>query len=116
MHLGHVQLYVGTANIVNKNLIFTWKLVSLTVAIGAGYATIAHFSDHPMFEIFYALACIDCTIFYCLLYDRAFQIPILFMKAKTLLLLRVRQRRRGKCVMDIPFMMRRVKAIQPVGI
>ena len=109
---------MGILNIVNRNVIFAWKLVSLGIAIGGGYATIAHFTDQPVFGIMYCLTFLDSTIFYCLLYGRAFQIPILFRKATALLLLRVRQQqqRRGERLMDMSFMMRRVRAIQPVGI
>ena len=46
-----LQMYVNIANIINHELIFTWKLVSLGVAIISGYAAIAHFKEHAIFGI-----------------------------------------------------------------
>ena len=43
-----LQLYVGMVNVINLNLIFTWKLGSLGISIISGYAAVAdrnHNSD-----------------------------------------------------------------------
>ena len=83
-----IQLYIGMVNAVNRNLICTWKLLCLGMSIGSGFAAIAHFKDHPVFGAMYYMLFFDCSIFYCLLYGKAFKISVLFEDAKTILLLR----------------------------
>ena len=48
-----LQICIKLLNIVNQNMIFTWKILSIGMCITAGYAAIAHFGDHPIFGIMY---------------------------------------------------------------
>ena len=82
MHLRHLQMYVQLVNIVNQDLIFTWKLLCLGICIISGYATIAHFADYPLFGLMYCVMLLDCIIIYTVVYQRALQLPALFKKAK----------------------------------
>ena len=68
-------------NTVNRNLIFTWKLVSLGISIISGYAAIAHFKEHPVFGVMYYVIFFDVTLAYTLLYEKAFRTPALFKRA-----------------------------------
>ena len=79
--LRSVQLYIGMVNLVNRHLIFTWKLVSLGSGIICGYAAIAHFKEHPIFGIMYYVIFFDVTLAYSLLYEKAFKTPTLFRQA-----------------------------------
>ena len=80
-----LQLYVQLVNIVNQDLIFTWKLLSLGVCIASGYAAISHFGDHPVFGIMYCMLFVDSALIYILIYDKAFKVPALFGRAKMLI-------------------------------
>ena len=111
-----LQLYLGLVNVVNKNLIFVWKMLSLGTTIGSGYAAIAHLKDRPVFGIMYCTIFCDCAIVYCFLYGKAFEIPNLFQRAQELLLFRVRQNGGAKPRMDTLIMLRRIRAVQPGGI
>ena len=65
-------------NNINRNLIFTWKLVSLGISIISGYAAIAHFKEHPVFAVMYYVIFVNMTVAYALIYEKAFKIPELF--------------------------------------
>ena len=49
--LRYLQLYVQLLNMVNQDLIFTWKLLSLGMCIVNGYAAISHFGGYPIFGV-----------------------------------------------------------------
>ena len=76
-----LQLYVQLVNILNRNLIFTWKLVGVGVSIIAGYAAIAHFKDHLVFGLMYYVIFFDTSLSYILIYGKAFKTPALFKQA-----------------------------------
>ena len=80
-----LQLYILLLNTVNGKLIFTWKLLSLGLSIVSGYAAIAHFKDHLVFGIMYYAIFLDSALIYALLYEKAFKIPEIFKKMRTLL-------------------------------
>ena len=88
-----LQLYVSMLNNVNGDLIFTWKLVSISVAIMNGYAAIAHFAEHPIFGVMYYILLVDCAFIYTVIYEKAFKIPQLFDQAASCALLRIRRNR-----------------------
>ena len=77
-----LQLYVGQLNIVNQNLIFTWKLMCLFLSIVCGYAAIAHFKDYPIFGVMYYALFLDASLIYTLMYEKAFRVPALFKESK----------------------------------
>ena len=83
-HLRCLQIYIQLVNIVNEDLIFTWKLLSLGICITSGYATIAYFSDHPVFGVMYCVMFLDCVIAYTVVYYKALQFPVTFRNAKML--------------------------------
>ena len=101
-------------NSVNRNLIFTWKLLCVAMSIGSGYAAIAHFKDHPVFGAMYYMLFLDCAIFYCVMYGKAFKIPAQIEDVKTVLLLHGRSR--GVTDWRKKLMLRQVRAILPLGI
>ena len=76
-----LQLYVNIVNIIYRNLVFVWKLVSLGLSITSGYAAIAHFKDHPVFGIMYYVIFIDVSLAYTIIYGKAFRAPALFKQA-----------------------------------
>ena len=73
--LRKLQLHIKNVNTVYCNIIFSWKLVSITLCILTGWAAIAHFADNPIFGILYYAVWVDIFFFYCVVYDKAFQIP-----------------------------------------
>ena len=76
-----LQLYVRILNVVNRNIIFTWKLVCIGVSIMCGYAGIAHFKDHPIFGLMYYVIFLDASLVYIVIYEKAFKVPALFKQA-----------------------------------
>ena len=77
-----LQLYMTLLNIVNRQVIFTWKLVSIGAGIVCGYAAIAHFGEYPVFSIMYCVMLFDDVLIYTLMYEKAFRIPVLLETAK----------------------------------
>ena len=65
--LRHVQLYMTLLNVVNRQLIFSWKLVSIGAGIVTGYAAIVHFGDYPIFGILYCVMLFDDVLIYTLM-------------------------------------------------
>ena len=81
MNLRCQQLYIVMLNNVNRNLIFTWKLICIGGGIVAGYAGIAHFTEHPVFGVMYYILLLDFVLIYCITYAKAFKVPLLFREA-----------------------------------
>ena len=80
--LRRLQLYITAVNVVNKGIIFSTKVNCLGMSITAGYAAIAHFSDHPIFGIMYYVVCIEASLLYSISYQKAFKVPHLIEKAR----------------------------------
>ena len=78
-----------TLNTVNRNLIFTWKLLCIGLCIITGYAGIAHFNEHPIFGLMYYFVFFDAALVYILIYGKAFNTPALFEMAVQETLLRL---------------------------
>ena len=78
--LRHLQLYMTVLNIVNRNIIFANKVLRVGLCIVSGYAGIAHFKDHPVFGMTYYIIFLDCALVYCIIYAKAFRIPLLVQK------------------------------------
>ena len=81
-------MYMTLLNIVSRELIFTWKLLSLGVGIFSGYAAIAHFNHQPVFGVMYYAMLFDCVLIYTQVYEKAFRLPSQLERVKTLLKLR----------------------------
>ena len=62
-------------NLVNRYVIFTWKIICIGATIICGYAAIAHFHEHPVFGVMYYVIFIDLNVIYVLVYDKAFKTP-----------------------------------------
>lgn len=78
-------------NSVNSyDLIFTWKLMSITMCIVSGFAAVAHFSEHPDFGVMYYVILFDVAFSYTIIYEKTFKIPELFDQAAACALLRIR--------------------------
>ena len=111
--LRRLHLYINLLNIVNRHLIFTWKLLSIGIAIISGYAAIAHFGEYPIFGIMYYVMLFDMMLIYPTLYGQTFKIPALMTKAKALLVVRsgrLREKAQGR------LLRREVMSIPSVGI
>lgn len=106
-------MFVLLFNIVNRNFIFTLKLLAIGIAITSGYAGIAHFKDYPIFGIMYYVLFIDVTIMYMLMYEKGFQVTDMFQHAKKLLQFQTTKNGRvgGRKILEKQF-----KSIPPVGI
>ena len=111
--LRHLQLYIRLVNVENRNLIFSWKLLSIGMCIISGSAAIAHFSDNPVFGVLYYSLLFDVALFYTIPYEMAFKIPNLITDAKSLL--RVQASRQGNRVRR-KMLHRQVGSIQSEGI
>ena len=61
LRLRSIHYSVRLFNFLNRHLIFTMKILCLTLAITDGYAAIAHFSDHLIFGILYYMLVIDSS-------------------------------------------------------
>ena len=111
--LTRLHLYINLLNIVNRHLIFTWKLLSIGLAIISGYAAIAHFSEYPIFGIMYYVLLFDMVFIYATLYGKTFKIPALVTDAKAALVVRA-----GKWGdrFDGRLVRREVRSIPSVGI
>ena len=108
-----LQLYITALNVVNRNLIFTAKLVCLGISITCGYAAIAHFSRYPVFGVMYYVICFEPLFAYTALYQKAFMVPYLMAKARTALRLRV-QSIPSEAVRTI--LVKQLRSIPQVGI
>ena len=64
--LRRLQLYVGFLNLVNRNVIFTYKLFCIGACIVFGYAAIAHFTDHIIFGVMYHVLFFNDLLLYVL--------------------------------------------------
>ena len=69
----------------NRNIIFTWKLLSISASIINGYAAVAHFKDHPLFGFMYCGLLLYAVLSYTIPYEKAFKVPTLFNRVKSLL-------------------------------
>ena len=103
-----LQVYIMCFNVVNRAIIFTWKLLSIGLSIISGYAAIAHFKDHPIFGIMYYVTFIDSSLSYILVYGKGVRVPQTFSQATNQLRLRLiswnRQRERAAilvCLNDV---------------
>ena len=108
-----LQLFVTLFNLVNQYMLFTSKLICISVSIVSGYATIAHFNDYPIFGIMYCVIFFDLLLMYALLYEKAFKVAELFEKAKAILIL---QSRRSVAGDDWEILRRHVKSVPTLGI
>ena len=111
--LRRLQLHIKLVNIVNRNLIFTWKFLSIGMCIMSGYAAIAHFRENPLFGVLYYGIFIDVALFYTIPYEKAFKVPALFDHIKSLLQVQVSRHGNG-AVRKI--LRRQVRSIQSEGI
>ena len=91
--LRRIQLYVGIVNEVNSYVIFSWKVMCISISIGAGYAAIAHFGDSPIFGLMYCLALANCVSMYTLSYGKAFKMSDRFREASTTAVLLAHKRK-----------------------
>ena len=87
--LRHLQMYITLLNLVNRNLIFTVKLLAIGICILSGYAAVAHFEDYPVFGVMYYVLFFEVGMVYTTLYAKAFKVPDLFGEAKALLRVRI---------------------------
>ena len=108
-----LQLYVGQLNIVNQNLIFTWKLLCLFMSIVCGYAAIAHFKDYTIFGVMYYALFLDASLIYTLLYEKALRVPALFKESKVQLRFCAK---RIKVRAERDLLERQALSVPPVGI
>ena len=108
-----LQLFITLVNDLNRDLIFVWKQLSLGVCIITGYAAISQFEKHAIFGVMYCILFLDVTLFYTVIYDRAFKVPELFVVAKSSLSLMANKL--GNPVQR-KVTMRKIKSIPPVGI
>ena len=111
--LRRLQLYILLLNIVNRQLIFTWKIVCIGICIVSGYAGIAHFSEHVVFGIMYYALLFEGSLIYTLMYEKGFKVPTLFGKTRTLLMLRAN---RNVSRADWKVLKRRLISIPSMGI
>ena len=100
-------------NIVNRNLIFSWKLLCIGICIVTGYAAIAHFEEYPIFGVMYYVMCFEAALVYTVLYGNAFKITALFREIKVLLRFRGWQMSNK---VESRLLERQAMAIQSVGI
>ena len=105
-------------NVINGNLIFTWKFTSLGVSIISGYAAIAHFKEHPIFGIMYYVFFAEVTLAYSLLYEKAFKTPELFKMAVNAELFRLGtgQNRKKWTIMKNKALSKQLRSIRSMGI
>ena len=112
-NLRYLQLYVTLLNIVHENIIFTFKLLAISVSIVCGYAAIAHFEDYSVFGMMYYVIFMDTTMIYMLIYENGFKVADKFHSAKSTLRLRARGRGRPN---EWKVLGRQLMSIPPVGI
>ena len=62
-------------NEVHCYVIFSLKIISITLCILNGYAGIAHFHENPVFGVMHYVLAFDLLLLYSIIYDRAFMIP-----------------------------------------
>ena len=111
--LRQLQVYVTFVNLVNRNIIFTWKLFCIATSIVTGYAAIAHFTDFPLFGVMYYVIFFDVLLIYALLYEKGFKVAALFERAKDTLVLHSRKGANGA---EWKILKRQVRSIPTVGI
>ena len=97
----------------NRNLIFTAKLLCIGGGIFSGYAAIAHFNDHPIFGVMYYIVFLDLVLIYCIIYAKAFKVPLLVRKATTRLDI-LADRLDNKALRNT--LRRQLRSIPPLGI
>ena len=111
--LRHLQLFVTSFNVVNRSLIFSWKLFCISTCIVTGYAAIAHFNDYPLFGVMYYVIFFDALLIYTLLYAKGFKMVALFDETKATLILKSRTGVSGN---DWKVLKRQVRSVPSIGI
>ena len=84
-----IQLFILLFNIVNRDFIFTLKLLEIGISISSGYAAISHFKDYPIFGVMYYVIFIDSSLLYTLIYGKGYKVSEEFKNAITLLSLHI---------------------------
>ena len=108
-----LQLYVTFLNLVNRNVIFTFKLFCIGSCIVTGCAAISHFEEYPIFGVMYYVLFFDALRIYVLLYEKGFKVPTIFEQAKGKLMLRS-SKGLGKAERNM--LKRQLRAIPSMGI
>ena len=80
-----LQMFILLFNIVNRDFIFTLKLLEIGISISSGYAAIAHFKDYPIFGVMYNVVFMGSSLLYMLIYGKGYKVSDTFKNAKTLL-------------------------------
>ena len=75
MALRCIQLYTRLLNVLNADIIFTWKLLCLGLSAVCGFAAVAYFSVHPVFGLMYYAMFFDTSFIYTVIYGKAFKVP-----------------------------------------
>lgn len=83
--LRSLQLYIRLLNTLNRHLIFTVKIFSISTCVISGYAAIAHFTDYPIFGVMYYVITVEGMLIYPLVYAKGVKIPGIFQKVRSLL-------------------------------
>ena len=108
-----LQTYIGLLNTVNRNLIFTWKLLCLTTVIICGYGAIAHFGKHPIVGVMYYMLFFDGSFIYTIMYEKGFKVPGLIAGVRNAFRARI-SRLRTKSERGI--LARQAMSVPPAGI
>ena len=69
-----LQMYVLLLNVVNRYVLFMFKLSAIFLAVTNGYAAVAHFHRHPLLGLMNFIVFVDISLCYCLIYQKAFQV------------------------------------------
>ena len=83
------QVLLWLFNELNCYVIFTFKLFCLTICTTNGYSAVSHFSDNIIFGFMYYVVFITLAVMYSILYEKAFMIPKMVKRTKTIMMLRI---------------------------
>ena len=98
--LRSLQTYIGLLNVVNRKLVFTWKLLS-------------HFSEHPLFGIVLYMIFFQGSFIYSVMYEKGFKVPELIAQVRSAF--RMQSSRLGN-KHERKLLKRQVKSVPSVGI
>ena len=109
-----MQLLVVFYNDGFAHIHFAWKILALSCTIIQISSGITHFHDNLQLAVSYVVFGLDSTIFYCIVFHKAFSVPVIMNKLKKEMLSLVKLRVRDEKEKRI--LCRGIRSVPSIGI
>lgn len=77
-----LHLYLSLFNKINALFLYSIKMVAIFIAVSHGFFAIRYFDRNAFLGIYNLYLCVNAQIAYCLTFQRAFRIPLGFIRCK----------------------------------